>query len=235
MSSLGVAVVIVMCVAGIFLLVSGIFLLLRGGADAGGGRTEASLKEVIKVNVPAQALLVLVGAGLLSAGGYLAVSRTQDAASPIVPTILSAGTHPSNPSATPDPDASPRASASNSPPTVTLVYPTNGTSVSRSQGFIATGSSGSLGPNTIWILDSDSGYFVDEESATASGQWSATDKPLGDSSDHLPFDLTMIVVLANPHCALILDSVNATANDYIQNLPRGCKQVGQVTVNVAKP
>ena len=68
----------------------------------------------------------------------------------------------------------------------------------------------------------------------SAGQWSATDKPLGDPSDHLPFDLTMVTVLANPHCAEVLTRVNSTSNDYVQHLPHGCRQVGEVTVDVSK-
>jgi hypothetical protein len=234
MSEIGIIVVIVMCIAGLALLISGIILLAKGGSGAPGETTEASLKEVIRVNVPAQALLVLVGAGLLSGGGYLAVTHTQtsnssaNSSSPalIVPTSSSAELGPS-------PSISQAAGISQ--PTAALTSPSNETSVSRSKGFVATGSAANLGPNTIWILDYDGGYTVDQEGKVINGQWSATDQPLGDSSDHLPFNLSMVAVLANPHCAATLNTIDGTSDDYTPSLPQGCIQVGQVTVNVSKP
>jgi hypothetical protein len=43
----------------------------------------------------------------------------------------------------------------------------------------------------------------------------------------------MRAVVANPHCAEILSQINSTSDDYIQNLPDGCKIIGQVTVKVS--
>jgi hypothetical protein len=236
MSRLGVVVIIVLCISGLFLLISGIWLMLRGRPDTPDGATEATLKEVIRVNVPAQALLVLVGAGLLISGGYLAVTRAQDTGTSSVGQVpVSTGRN--SPSAKPSPSPSPSTSL---PPTAgqssaTLSYPSDGTKVSRQRGFIATGAAASLGPYTVWILDYDGGYTVDQEAKIVAGQWSATDQPLGDSSDHLPYDLTMVVALANPHCAARLTQIGSTRNDYTQSLPDGCRIVGQVTVNVSKP
>ena len=138
----------------------------------------------------------------------------------------------------PSAPASPVASPTNAPPSVQTPYavlqsPGNGALVSQSQGFIASGKAASLGPNTIWILDYDGGYTVDQEAAVYSETWTAVDRPLGDSSDRLPFSLTMRAVVANPHCAEILSQINSTSDDYIQNLPDGCKIIGQVTVKVS--
>src|SRR5262249_32209118 len=96
----------------------------------------------------------------------------------------------------------------------TLKTPTKGTKVSRSKGFTATGTASSLGSDTVWILDYDGGYTVDQEAKVNGGQWSAADYPLGDPSDHLPFPLTMKAVLANPHCATRLNKLSSSKNDY---------------------
>jgi hypothetical protein len=119
-------------------------------------------------------------------------------------------------------------------PYAVLQSPGNDALVSQSQGFIASGKAASLGTDTIWILDYDGGYTVDQEASVSSETWTAVDRPLGDPSDRLPFYLTMRAVIANPHCAGVLSQINSTSNDYIQNLPDGCKIIGQVTVKVAK-
>jgi|HubBroStandDraft_6_1064221.scaffolds.fasta_scaffold43826_6 hypothetical protein len=233
---LAVGVTIVLCVSGLFLLISGIWLMLRGRPSSPQDATEASLKEVIRLNVPAQALLVLVGAALLVCGGYFAVTKTQASE-----TSPSAGSSPATESPT-APQTSP--SASPTPAKVlttpgaasaTLNHPVDGTKVSRSRGFVARGTATSLGPYTVWILDYDSGYTVDQEATVSAGKWSALDQPLGDSSDQLPFELTMVAVVANPHCALKLGQIDSTSNDYTQSLPEGCNIFGRVTVDVSTP
>jgi hypothetical protein len=117
----------------------------------------------------------------------------------------------------------------------TLRYPTDGTKVSKSQGFIATGTATALGSYTVWILDYDGGYFVDQEAKVVAGRWSAADEPLGDSSNHLPFDLTFRAVVAKPACAARLRRINASSNDFTARLPGGCKIIGEATVNVVRP
>jgi hypothetical protein len=141
---------------------------------------------------------------------------------------------PASPTNAASPVASPtNALSSVQTPYAVLQSPGNGALVSRSQGFIASGKAASLGPNTIWILDYDGGYTVDQEAVVYSETWTAVDRPLGDSSDRLPFSLTMRAVVANPHCAEILSQINSTSDDYIQNLPDGCKIIGQVAVKVS--
>lgn len=134
--------------------------------------------------------------------------------------------------------ASTRAPTSNptpSGPVVTLTMPTTGTRVSRSQGFIASGKALSLGSYTVWILDYDGGYTVDQEGTVANGVWSAVDRPLGDSSDQLPYYLTVRVVMADRGCAAKLQATNSTSNDYLTHLPAGCKVITGVTVHVTRP
>ena len=125
--------------------------------------------------------------------------------------------------------------SAHSRPSAKLLEPLDGTQVSRSRGFTASGSAVSLGSETIWILDYDGGYTVDQEAAVAGGHWSATDSPLGDSSNHLPYGLTMVAALADPACASKFTRLNEGNNDYISKLPVGCKLFGEVTVDVAKP
>jgi len=224
-----------MCAAGLSLLISGIWLMFQGRPTSPDEATEASLKEVIRLNVPAQALLVLVGAALLVAGGYLGVTHWQT--TPGSNTINSSPTTAD----TASPSATPMGTSPSSPTSApvqayaTLTSPNNGTKVSKQGGFVARGTATSLGPYTVWILDYDGGYTVDQEAAVAAGQWSATDQPLGDSSDVLPFNRTMVAVIADSYCANRLSQIQSTSDDYTQNLPDGCKIVGRVTVDVSRP
>jgi hypothetical protein len=138
-------------------------------------------------------------------------------------------------SITPISDHSHGSSSAVGRPSAKLLQPVDGSQVSRSHGFTASGSEASLGSETIWILDYDGGYTVDQEAAVAGGHWSATDQPLGDSSNHLPYGLTMVATFADPTCAKKLAHLNEGNNDYTSELPAGCKLFGEVTVNVTKP
>jgi hypothetical protein len=120
-------------------------------------------------------------------------------------------------------------------PVATLTSPKDGIHVSRASGFTASGKETSLGTETIWILDYDGGYTVDQEAIIANGRWSASDYPLGDAGNELPYDLTMVAALAKPACAAELTKVNEGNNDYLNRLPAGCKLFGSVTVDVVRP
>lgn len=122
-----------------------------------------------------------------------------------------------------------------SEPVVTLRSPAAGTDVSRSKGFIASGEARSLGLDTVWILDSHGSFTVDSKAKIVAGKWSAPDRALGDSSQHLPFGLTLAAVLADPRCASRLEQVLFSTNDYIARLPAGCSVFAQVNVRVALP
>jgi hypothetical protein len=116
-------------------------------------------------------------------------------------------------------------------PQAKLTSPVAGTEVSRS-GFTASGTDSSLGSDTIWILDYDGGYTIDEEAEISTGHWSAFDGPLGNSK--LPFSLIMRAVLADTSCAAKLARLS-NENDYnIPYLPSGCTVFGQTTVNVTR-
>jgi hypothetical protein len=76
---------------------------------------------------------------------------------------------------------------------------------------------------------------VDQKAVTTGGRWSAIDQPLGNSSNRLPYSLTMVAALANPSCASTLTKLNKSPNsDYTVQLPAGCKLFGQVTVDVTR-
>jgi hypothetical protein len=188
--------------------------------------------DFVKVVIPslpawARIALAIVGAGVFALA--------------FIPSVLN--NSPSGASAMPSATASTPGRGATPPPSqaapssllVTLASPPTDTDVSRSQGFIATGRARSLGTYTVWILDYDGGYTVDQEATVASGQWSAVDRPLGDASDHLPYYLTMRVVTANTKCATKLQQINSTKNDYTQNLPAGCTYISGTTVHVTKP
>ena len=125
-------------------------------------------------------------------------------------------------------------------PSAKLTYPAGNTKVSRAKGFIARGIVEGLGANTIWILDhSASGYYVDAEAATpknGNGAWSAMDRWLGNKSDHLPYSLTVVAVIATPQCKRQLRQIESQDLDTpLGTIPRGCLQFGKVTVEVYRP
>ncbi len=111
----------------------------------------------------------------------------------------------------------------------------DGTNVSNLNGFIARGKVSSLGPNTIWILDYDGGYTVDQQAMVVGDKWSAVDKPLGDSTDELPFNLTMVAVIGDQGCTTKLADIVDNKDGYTEGLPVGCKTFAKVTVRVSIP
>ena len=112
--------------------------------------------------------------------------------------------------------------------------PSDGTDVSVSLGFKAGGRAEAIGSRSIWILDYDSGYTVDQKAVISTGRWSAVDAPLGDTSD-LPFNLTVVAVLANADCEKKLTQISATKEDYTDTLPDGCTIFGRRVLSVSRP
>lgn len=188
--------------------------------------------DFVKVVIPAlptwaRACLGVIGAGVFALAFVPGIVNTSSDSA-------ASRSSSSTPTQSASPASRPTPSPTSSGPVVTLATPTTGTSVSRSQGFIASGKALSLGSYTVWILDYDGGYTVDQEGAVANGVWSAVDKPLGDSSDQLPYYLSMRVVLANRKCAAELQKTNSTSNDYLAQLPVGCTVVTGATVHVTR-
>jgi hypothetical protein len=207
----------------VVLIIAGLVLIVLAILGSG---------DFVKVVIPslstwARISLAIVGIGVFVLAFIPGIVNNSSPGSPI--------SGVTTPQATATPAARSPSQAVQTGPVVTLSSPITGTNVSRSQGFIATGRAESLGTYTVWILDYDGGYTVDQEATLASGQWSAVDKPLGDTSDHLPYYLTMRVIIGNHKCAARLQQVSSTNNDYIPQLPDGCKYVSGTTVHVTKP
>jgi hypothetical protein len=218
MNALAIALVAV----GIFLVLVGVVLLVIKvqASDSHTYRPIFQGPGRFMVSGPVGLVVIVIGVFCLAFAGVSSkVSGSNNSADPAITPTLSP--IPGSPSPT--------------MPVGTLTSPVDGARVSRFNGFTARGTVSSLGSNTIWILDYDGGYTVDQKAVVAGGHWSASDHPLGDSSNHLPYNLTMVAALANPTCAAKLTKTNETSNDYLNQLPAGCKLFGQVTVNVARP
>jgi hypothetical protein len=216
----------------VVLIIGGLILLVVAILGSG------DFVKVVIPNLPAWARICLATLGiavfaLAFIPGIVVKSSSGSGASSSSPPTQSSAPITSGP--TSNIASGPTSNPTPSGPVVTLTAPTTGTSVSRSQGFIATGKALSLGSYTVWILDYDGGYTVDQEGVVANGLWSAVDKPLGGSSDQLPYYLAMRVVIADQECATKLQATNSTTNDYLTQLPAGCKVITGVTVDVTKP
>lgn len=154
------------------------------------------------------------------------------------PGIYTITSSPDNSSkATSSPAASPALSSPSSTPianpVLTIKQP-NPNLVSRTGGFVATGSVSNLGAYTIWLLDYRSGYYYIDVQATLHPDghtWSAADRQLGSATDALPFRLTAVVVLATHDCATTLKADIDSSNTRLNSLPAGC-QIVQPTVTV---
>ena len=202
-------------IAGITLMVIGIVLIILM-------KTVPSKIQIsnIKAEGPVGLALVVAGLSCLFAGSISNINRSlptsSTSASPSV--LLPSGT------------------SSAVSPSATLEYPANGTRVSKKRGFTTGGMYSSLGSDTIWILDHERMYIVDQQAVTAGGKWSALDQPLGTPSDQVPFTLTIVAVFADPSCASRLRVLNqSVSGDHTPELPPGCTPFGQVTVNVTQP
>ena len=208
--ALGVIVIIV----GLTLIAAGLWLTFRPRGDASTVRVPSVI-----VQGPAGMGIIVLGLFSLAGGAYLSMKTPQGPTKTPIPAPVPTISHTPN----------------RTGPLATLKYPRDGTDVSRQEGFVARGTASSLGSYTIWILDYDGGYTVDQKAIVSNATWSAIDRPLGSSSDRLPYNLTMVAVFADPPCAHRLMQVNSTENDYMNHLPAGCKIFSQVTVNVSKP
>jgi len=200
-------------VAGSFLILVGVVLLIIKIQPS-----DSLFQGPGRIMVSGPVGLVVIVIGVVCLGLSVASSR-----------VNNNNSNPNNTtSPTPTPATTHRMSA-------TLTSPSDDTSVSRSQGFTASGTEAFLGSDTIWILDYNGGYTADQPAAIAGGRWSAVDQPLGYSSNHLPYKLTMVAVFANRACAKVLTRLSNSPNDYTARLPAGCTPFGQVIVNVTRP
>jgi hypothetical protein len=245
MSVLAIVIVSVLGLAGLASLIWGGWYLAHPHPSSSSppAGTEVSAWE-FHVSGPWPVMMVVAGAVMLVASGYLAIhtaggsssaSSSQASSAPASAQVSSA---PASAVA-----ATPATTVTASPTTqgqlkVTLTYPPNGTKVSRSVGFTASGPIiGPLGTYTVWLLDHPSiGYVVDVKASVSNGRWTATDRPLGGPRDQLPFKLTVVAVLADAECANTLAQLaSSVSGDITGELPAGCAPVGKTTVNVARP
>jgi hypothetical protein len=127
-------------------------------------------------------------------------------------------------------------STSTSPVVTTNHLPTY--AVSRRSGFVANGAVHCLGADTLWLFDRAEGrYYIDVQAIVdpRAHTWSAPDRPLGSSSDPLPFKVTAEIVIASPVCTRDLQADAASGNTKMPNLPPGCADSMQpITVTVYK-
>jgi hypothetical protein len=207
---------LILVIAGGVLILAGIAMLLIvrfQGADS-------TIKGPgdISLNGPAGLVVVVIGVVCLIVPLFIGPSKRSS-------TELPRSSSPTGPFTPP-----PAENAS-----ATLTSPAENLPVSRSNGFTAGGMITSPGSSSVWILDFDGGYTVDQRASVSSGQWSAVDKPLGDPTDSLPFDLVMVAVLADPDCAGQLTKISDTSDDHTDQLPDGCHEFGRRTVHISRP
>lgn len=236
MSVLAIVIVSVLGVAGLTSLIWGAWYLAHPhpSSSSSPAGTEVSAWD-FRVSGPWPIMMVVVGALMLVASGYLAVHTA--GGSPSASSSQASSVPASTVSATPPTTAS-ASPTTQGQPKVTLAYPPDGTQVSRSVGFTASGPIiGPLGTYTVWLLDHPSiGYVVDVKASVSNGRWTATDRQLGGPSDQLPFKLIVVAVLADAECANTLAQLNSSVSgDITGELPAGCALVGKTTVNVARP
>ncbi len=111
--------------------------------------------------------------------------------------------------------------------------PTAGARVSERGGVIAGGPVAHLvSGESLWLLDYDGGYTVDQTALVQNGRWSATSAPLGVAGDALPYNLAVVLVRASPSCAAALADATNKGDSTVPALPAGCSQLDTVTVVV---
>jgi hypothetical protein len=215
---------------GLLLLLAGVVLLVRWKTTSAPG-AKITVWNIEVENAGPGLLVMLVGLGVIIAGGYFLTQAIEHTQSPT----------PVSPAGSATPSAAAVSSAGSSSgafPFARITYPRRGTQVSRHKGFVEGGTVAALGPDTIWVLDHPSRgvYYIDGPATVNGSSWSFNDYPLGDSSDPLPYSLTVVTVEATPGCASALDrDAKTLAIPKIEALPHGCDKFAGVTVNVTRP
>ncbi len=125
-----------------------------------------------------------------------------------------------------------------SPSPKVTIQTKNQQTVSRAQGFVIRGSVTDLGNDSIWLFDFNNAYFIDVQATVPpfSGNWKAADRPLGGASQSLPFQITVVVVLATPQCDRVLQANLSAHETRLPSLPPGCDLIPPpITVTVNRP
>ena len=117
-----------------------------------------------------------------------------------------------------------------SAPVVAINAPKSNSEVSD-KGFATSGTTSSLGTDTLWLFDViGSGYTIDESATVNSdtGKWTASEGNVGPTSP-----LTIAIVRANQSCNSRLNYLTNHNQYNIQTLPFGCTIATEVTVKVS--
>jgi hypothetical protein len=137
---------------GIALLAAGIYFMFWSRSDAKAGPTQAGLKDILTVNVPAQALLVLIGGIFFALGAWLAVTHntsTQHTSGPVSPRT---DTHtPAPTSTTFTAPQSPSTTPSSPTETIQIIRPKNGGDV-KLNDTVTISVSGADMSRYVWLL-----------------------------------------------------------------------------------
>lgn len=158
--TLAIIAIVALLTLGLALLISGIYFMFWARTDAKAGPTQAGLKDVLTVNVPAQALIIIIGGGLFAFGAWLAVTHTQGTAL-LADSPAPTGTHvmtPASPSVSLAPTrahvttpASSSVNPSSPIQTIKIIRPKNGSHV-KLNDTITIQVSGTSIARYVWLL-----------------------------------------------------------------------------------
>ena len=114
-----------------------------------------------------------------------------------------------------------------------FAYPKDGVHVSRSPRLLARGKAVNLGGNSVWVLGQNAGLTVTRPAVVKNGQWTFHARALTRSAQKQPYDLTMVLVLADARCSAKLAAAARSPGRSVAALPNGCKAFDTATVKVA--
>lgn len=95
------------------------------------------------------------------------------------------------------------------------------------------GTASFLGANSLWLLTKPQAggghYYLTEHTPVThtDGDWFYTDSDVGDLTDKGK-TITYLAIMADPTCA----TTSSKADETIEELPRGCKQLASVSIHV---
>ncbi|MBL7553572.1 hypothetical protein I6A60_37915 [Frankia sp. AgB1.9] len=229
------AVFYVLCVsAGLATASFGGYLLHQH--QAGRGMSDASGEyNNVGVRLPAGLVVLILGLALAFGVPGAVFATTREPSKTATPTEVptpagKTGTATSPPLAS----AAPTTSGVS---TIVVKAPLNGTEISGIEGVVISGTAQNLGDNTIWILDygfdgTGSRVFYRDNTdplSVVGGNWTFTDRPIGNGSRDIGQVFKISIVEASPACARVLKSATPGQDGsvIIPVLPGGCTQVDQ--------
>jgi len=224
----------ILVIVGVFLILVGVSLLIVKRFQTSESDTNKPTLQgpmnTFAISGPAGLVVIVIGVVCIVLPTVIGVNRSAGSS----PSSISSPA-PSSISSSARPTVS--AVPSTSPgPVITVESPTHNL-VSRRVGFVAKGSVSRLGAHTIWLFDyNGSDFYIDVKATVSSdgSRWSAADYPLGSASQSLPFEVTVLVVVATPECTSTLQAKVRSDETKLSKLPVGCHAVQPsiaVTVN----